>query len=151
MGLHAMSNPDLAMIQYLELAKFSQARRQLAGRDRFLILAGVAACRAGFLDVAETCRERVLKHNPRHLLGQWATLPEALRSEDFPALYHQLERFCSVEKAESLLSGLNASVKLEDSVSARDFAWKQLADECWKDESPALTGEQEATANGKTD
>ena len=37
-----MSNPDFAMIHYLELATLSQARRQLVGRDRFLILAGVA-------------------------------------------------------------------------------------------------------------
>lgn len=146
-----MSNPDLAMIQYLELAKLSQARRQFAGCDRFLILAAVAACRAGFLDVAETCRERVLKHNPHHLLGQWDSVPEALRSGDVAALHHQLERFCSVEKAESLLSGLNADVTLEDSVSARDFAWRQLGEDCWSDEGSAIPGERETTANGKTD
>jgi hypothetical protein len=142
-----MSNPDLAMIQYLELAKISQAQRQFAGRDRFLILAAVAACRAGFLDVAATCRDRVLKHNPHHLLSQWGTVPEALRSGDFAALLHQLERFCSVEKAESLLAGLNANVVLEDSVSARDFAWKQLAEKCWN----ATADEPETGANGKTD
>lgn len=145
-----MSNPDVAMVQFLELAKLSQARRQFAGRDRFLVLAGAAACRAGCLDVAETCRERVLRHNPRHLLSQWPTLADALRSDDFAAFHHQLERFCSVEKAEQLLSGLDVRISLDDTESAKDFAWKQLSDDCWNDEDPAI-GEREPTANGKTD
>lgn len=142
-----MSNPDLAMVQYLELAKLSQARRQFAGRDRFLILAGAAACRAGFLEIAETCRTRVLGHNPHHLLSRWATFPDALRSEDFAVFQHQLERFCSVEKAEQLLSGLDASLTLDETQPAQDFAWKQLADECWNDFGPAIGG-REPTANG---
>lgn len=145
-----MSNPDLAMIQYLELAKLSQARRQFAGRDRFLILAGIAACRAGILDVAEACRARVLEHNPHHLLSQWATFPDALRSEDFAAFQHQLERFCSVEKAEQILSGLDVSLGWDERESVKDFAWKQLADECWNGVEPAIGG-REPTANGKTD
>ena len=150
-GVEIMSNPDLAMIWYLELAKLSQARRQFAGSDRFLILAGAAACRSGLLEVAEICRERVLRHNPRHLLSRWPTFPDALRSEDFATFQHQLERFCSLEKAESLLSGLGVIITLDETVFAKDQALEQLADECWNEESPPIPGEPETKANGKTE
>ncbi len=150
-GVEIMSNPDLAMIWYLELAKLSQARRQFAGSDRFLILAGAAACRAGFLEVAEICRARVLRNNPRHMLSRWATFPEALRNEDFAPFHHQLERFCSVEKAESLLSGLNRTITLDETASAKDMALEQLAEECWNEDSRPIPGEPETKANGKTD
>jgi hypothetical protein len=146
-----MSNSDWAMIQYLELAKISQAQRQLAGRDKFLILAGVAACRSGLLDIAEACRDHVLKHNPHHLLGRWPSLPDALRSEDFAAFHHQLERFCGVEKAESLLAGLNASIVFDESLSASDFASQQLEHNCWQDKIPVTPDESRTRANGKTD
>src|SRR5690606_15248068 len=102
-----MTNSDLALIQYLELAKISQAKKQPAGCGRFLILAGVAACRSGWLDVAESCRTRVLEQNPHHLLNRWPTLPDAIRSSDFSAFLRQLERFCPIERAESILAELN--------------------------------------------
>lgn len=126
-----MSNADAAAIQYLKLATISRAKQQLAGCDRFLVLAGAAACRAGWLDVAELCRARVLRHNPHHLLRRWDALPDALRSEEFPPFLRQLERFCPVERAESLLSELNETVEIRDEISRHDQALEQLADPAW--------------------
>jgi hypothetical protein len=145
-----MSNPDLAVVQYLELAKISQTKQQLAGRDRFLILAGIAACRAGWLDVAETCRRRVLEHNPRHLLSQWDTLPNALRSQDFATFLRQLERFCPVERAETLLTELGARVSLPEDVDPKDLVLEQLAEISEGPPVQFLTDEPDPGESGKT-
>ncbi len=127
-----MSSADLAVVQYLALAKISQARQQTSGGDRFLVLAAEAACRAGWLDVAERCRELVLKHNPHHLIGRWPAVADALRSEEFRPFFKQLERFCSVERAESLLSELNQNIVEEEDLLG-DLAREQLADPVWEE------------------
>lgn len=145
-----MSNPDLALVRYLELAKISQAKRQQAGSDRFLILSGVAACRAGFLDVAELCRSRVLEHNPHHLLNQWPTLPDAIRSPDFAGFLRQLERFCPAERAEMLLSELGADVALREEASAQEVALKQLSDAVWERPGVSINEESDPGESGKT-
>ena len=94
---------DLEMLNYVKLAALSAGKGQPLGRDRFLILAGAAACRAGLLDVAERCRELVLHDNPRHLIGGFDSFPDAMRSEDFTPLLKHLQRLCPVEQAEYLL------------------------------------------------
>ncbi len=145
-----MSNPDLALMQYLELATISQAKRQMGGRDRFLILAAVAACRAGWLDVAEICRTRVLEHNRHHMLSRWPTLPDAVRSEDFSSFHRQLERICSFEKAEMLLHELQADVVLQDEVSPGEQALAKLAEAVWDAPGNSLNEEPEPGESGKT-
>lgn len=101
-----MPNHDLAMLAFATLADISRQRGQQSGCDRFLLLAGQAACHAGWLDVAERCRLIVLAHNPHHLLGRYESFPDALRAEDFQPYLRNLERFCSYEHAEHLLQGL---------------------------------------------
>ncbi len=126
-----MSNADLAVVQYLELAKISEAKQQSSGSDRFLVLAAEAACRAGWLDVAERCRRIVLTHNPHHLIRRWPTVPDALRSKEFQPFLKQLGRFCSVERAETLLSELDRSIKVDAADSLGDLARAQLGDPVW--------------------
>ena len=128
-----MSNAERAAIHYLKLATISRAKQQLAGCDRFLVLAGAAACRAGWLDVAEICRDRVLEHNPHHLLRRWDTLPDALRSDEFPVFLKQLDRFCPAERAEMLVSELDQAADLGDEATGREDALKQLADPAWNE------------------
>ena len=48
-------------------------------------------------------REIVLANNPQHLIRKYASLPDALRSENFKVFHAQLDRFCTFEKAEYLL------------------------------------------------
>lgn len=98
-----MPDPEREMLAYLQLAAVSTEKQQSLGRDRFLILAGAAACRAGFVDVADRCRELVLSVNSRHIIGQYESFADAMRNEDFQPLVKQLSRLCPPEQAEFLL------------------------------------------------
>jgi len=98
-----MADHELAMLSFTRLARLSQEKQQAAGRDRFLVLAGRAACMAAFLDVAAACREVVLAANARHFLSGSASFPEALRQADQAGFFAALDRFCSFEQAEHLL------------------------------------------------
>jgi hypothetical protein len=101
-----MIDHEAAMLAYVRLAEVSQRKNQLLGRDKLLVLAAAAACRAGWLDVAERCRQRVLENNPSHLLGSYATIAEALRNDDFAPFLKQLDRLCGYERAEFLVEDL---------------------------------------------
>lgn len=103
------------MLTYATLAAASGQRQQSLGRNRLLVLTAASACRAGWLDVAERCRQLVLNDNPRHLIGKSPTVADALRDADFQAYLKQQERLCGYERAEHLLEQLDprpgASVK----------------------------------------
>jgi hypothetical protein len=101
-----MRDHESAMLSYIRLAEMSQRRRQLLGRDKLLVLAAAAACRAGWPDVAERCRQLVLEHNPAHLFRNFPSVAAALRSEDFGPLLKQHERLCGYERAEFLVNDL---------------------------------------------
>jgi hypothetical protein len=96
-------NYEAAMVAFVELADQARAKKQLFPCDKFLILAGAAACRAGCLEVAARCRELVVRHNAAHLLTRFESLPDALRDAEFQTFLKQLEKFCSPERAEHLL------------------------------------------------
>jgi len=102
-----MSDSQRDMLAYVHLAVLSQQKGQLAGCDRFLVLAAAAACRAGWPDVAQRCRSLILDHNRAHLIGRFESVAEALRSEEFQPFVKQLDRFCGSERAEFLLTQLN--------------------------------------------
>lgn len=101
---------EQAMLTYSKLAEISARKQQLKGRDRFLILAGIAATRSGWADVAARCRDLVVADSPRHVLARYATFADALRDSDFEAFSRQIRRFCSLERAEHLLEQLNEPV-----------------------------------------
>ena len=111
-------NHESAMLAYVRLADVSQRKQQLIGRDKLLVLAAAAACRAGWIDVGERCRELVLDHNPAHLIGTFPTAADAVRSSEFTPLLNQLERMCGYERAEFLVSELGLEPQPED--GARD-------------------------------
>jgi len=91
------------MLAFAILAGESRKRGQLQGELRFLILAGIAACHAGHSEVADYCYHRILDINPHHLMSRYASITEALRSEDFQTFSQRLDRFCTYEHAEFLL------------------------------------------------
>jgi hypothetical protein len=111
-------NHESAMLAYVRLADVSQRKQQLIGRDKLLVLAAAAACRAGWIDVGQRCRELVLEHNPAHLIGTFPTAADAVRSSEFTPLLNQLERMCGYERAEFLVSELGLEPQPED--GARD-------------------------------
>ena len=100
------------MLAYAQLAALSQQKRQLPSRDKFLILAAAAGCRGGWPDVSERCRELVLSNNPAHLIKNSATFVESMRTPEFEQFLKQLERFCSGEKAEHLLTELGIDIPM---------------------------------------
>jgi hypothetical protein len=111
-------NHESAMLAYVRLADVSQRKQQLIGRDKLLVLAAAAACRAGWIDVGQRCRELVLEHNPAHLIGSYPTAADAVRSSEFTPLLNRLERMCGYERAEFLVSELGLEPQPED--GARD-------------------------------
>jgi hypothetical protein len=124
-----MPDHERAMLAYARLAAIAWQKRQLPGRDKFLLLAAASACRAGWPDVAERCRELVLAHNPLHLVGHEEAFVVAMRSPDFGPFVRQLERFCSPERAEHLLAELGIEVivpSVEDERRAGDIARELL-------------------------
>ena len=107
-----MRDHELAMLAYVKLADLSQQKRQLLGRDKFLLLAAAAACSAGWPEVAQRCQRLVLENNPSHLIGKFATMADALRDPEFQPFRTRLERFCTYEKAEHLLHELQVAARL---------------------------------------
>ncbi len=106
-------NHEQAMLAYVRLADVSQQKHQLIGRDKLLVLAAAAACRAGWIDVGERCRQLVLEHNPAHLIGTFPTAADAVRNDNFTPLLNQLERMCRYERAEFLVSELGLEAQPE--------------------------------------
>ena len=119
------------MLAFAILAAESRNRQQNQGELRFLLLTGTAACRAGFSKVAETCYRRVLEVNPHHMLTNYSSLPEALKSPDFQTLVSRLDRFCTFEHAELLLEKHQPGWD-------REFI-EDLEDECLKTLSGEMT------------
>jgi hypothetical protein len=120
-----MDDHDAAMLAFVKLAGVSQSREQLGPRDKFLVLAGVAASRADHPAVAQRCRELLLAHNPSHLLKRYETIELALEADEFQTYFRQVSRFCSYEKAEHHLAQLDISTdlpKLSAKLSAADYA-----------------------------
>lgn len=132
-----MPDHERAMLTYVSLADLSQQKQQLLGRDKFLILAGAAACRGGWPDVAERCRSLVLENNPFHTISRYASFPDALRNSEFEPFLKQLMRFCPYERAEHLLSSLDVdplpAERLEES-TAGDYALSVLSAAHWSAE-----------------
>jgi hypothetical protein len=120
-----MDDHDAVMLAFVKLAGISQSRDQLGPRDKFLVLAGVAASRAGHPAVAQRCRELVLANNRAHLLKRYETFTRALEDGEFQTYFKQVSRFCSYEKAEHHLSQLDISAelpKITAKLSPEDYA-----------------------------
>ncbi|MEK6258152.1 MAG: hypothetical protein AABP62_05985 [Planctomycetota bacterium] len=121
-----MLDHETAMCAYVQLAVLSDEKQQTLVRDRFLLLAGVEACRAGWLDVAERCREKLVVSNPAHQLNHHATMADALRDTDFHQLVAKWERYCPFEQAEHLLRQLGLTPEGDQPEVSRGERMMQL-------------------------
>lgn len=101
-----MADPVEILSIYLHLARASERRRRPHVRDRLLVLAAVAATRAGLLRIAAYCRQLVVQHNAQHLIRRWPTVAVALRDPEFQHFLAHLEKRYSRENAEQLLESL---------------------------------------------
>jgi hypothetical protein len=105
---------------YLHLARAAELRRQPLVRDRVLVLAGVLAARVDLSPIAAACRERILEHNPGHMLARWSTMGEALAHEDFQSLVNQLATRYGPEQVELLVEQLGIERGSERATYASD-------------------------------
>lgn len=121
-----MPDYEQAMRSYVRLARLSDEKQQPQGRDRFLLLAGQAACHAGWLEVADRCRSLVLRANSKHLLSRTASFPDALRDPDATAYFARLASFCSFEQAEHLLRGLDQWPEPAETGAAGELSLREL-------------------------
>ncbi len=103
---------ERAMLMFAQLASVAAEKKQMIGRNRFLLLTGIAATRAGYAEVAARCHDLITISSPQHIVGHSASFAEALRDADFQTFMHQAEKFCSIEKAEYLLSEMGKSLPM---------------------------------------
>ncbi len=122
-----MGDHESAMLAFCRLARISHDRLQAQGRDRFLLLAGVAACRAGWPAVAERCRDLIVTHNPRHFLRGSATLADALRDNANSGFFRKANLVCSFEQAEHLLTEHGGLPLVTDEHTAGELAEAELS------------------------
>lgn len=108
-----MSGDERGLLNVLFLAAQSHRKKQAPGRDRFLMLTLIAACRAGFPEIADQCRKQIVLHSPHHLLNQFNDAIEAMQSEEFQIFSKQVQRFCTAERAEQLAQGLGFHAEKE--------------------------------------
>src|SRR5262245_48280866 len=101
-----MTSPIELLGSYLHLARAAELRRQPLVRDRVLLLAAVIAAQIDLAPIAAACRQRILKHNSRHLIGRFDSVAEALQEEDFQALVVQVSGRYGPERVEQLVAQL---------------------------------------------
>lgn len=98
---------------YLHLARASELRRRLHVRDRLLVLAAVIAARSGLSRIAAYCRQRILEHNPQHLIRRWETVWHAAGDPEFVHFLRHIERRYPMESAEGMLNSLGVELGRE--------------------------------------
>lgn len=85
-----------------------------------LLLAAAVGADMRLTKLAAYCRQEILEHNPRHLIGQWETVEEALLQDEFLGLLKQVRRKYSVERSERLLESLGIEIANERDTYYRD-------------------------------
>lgn len=115
-----MTPPIEMLANYLHLARAAERRRQMLVRDRVLLMAAVIAAQIRLPPIAAACRERILAHNPRHLVGRWPSVAEALKAEEFQTLIRQLATRYAPERVEQLLAQLGIQRGRERATYAGD-------------------------------
>jgi hypothetical protein len=108
-----MRDHEAAMCAYAQLAALSHEKQQALSRDRFLLLTGVEACRAGWPAVAMACHASLMAHRSPIQVTLFASFEDALRDEDFRRLADHWERWCPFERAEHLLADLGRTARVE--------------------------------------
>ena len=104
--IEVMSKPIEILGLYLHLAEASQRRQRPHVRDRMLLIAAMIAARMQLPRISAYCRREILIHNPRHLIGRWPQVEDAIQHPDFLHLLKSVQRRYPQEKAERLLDNL---------------------------------------------
>jgi len=98
---------------YLHLARASETRQQMLVRDRLLVIAASIAVDEGLPLIAACCRQKILDHNPGHLVRRWRPGVDANSDPDFQTFLKQMRRRYPREKAEQMLASLGLDMARE--------------------------------------
>lgn len=101
-----MSKPADILGLYLHLARASERRKRPHVRDRLLVISAFISARMGLARIAAYCRQEILKHNPRHIIGRWDQVEVAIDQPDFQHVLRNVQRRFPQEKAERMLASL---------------------------------------------
>ena len=104
--IEVMSEPVDILGLYLHLAAASGRRQRPHVRDRMLLISAMIAARMQLPRISAYCRHEILTHNPRHLIGRWKRVEDAIHHPDFLHLLKSVQRRYPQEKAERLLASL---------------------------------------------
>jgi hypothetical protein len=99
-----MKTPDAVPRMYEELANHYARHGESRQRDNCLVLAADAALAAGIPEEAERLRKRLLLTNPHHLLRPYASMAEAMQSEDVRDFVADLRRQTPPDMVAKLLN-----------------------------------------------
>ena len=130
-----MAPPVELLGTYLQLVRGAERRQQPLVRDRVLVLAAVLAAQIeGLAPIAACCRERILAHNPGHMLSRWPTVALARQHEDFQSLVNQLASRYGTERVEQLVIQLGLEARPDRDAYATDGEYAAaLLDADWDD------------------
>ena len=95
-----------------------------------LVLAGSLSSHLQLSRVAACCRQRILEHNPQHMVRRWPDFATALEDSDFQHVLKQNQRRFPPEKAERLLDDLGIDMANERATyySDEEYAAELLGD-----------------------
>jgi hypothetical protein len=108
---------------YLHLARASESRQQMLVRDRLLVIAASIAVDEQLPLIAACCRQRILDHNPGHLVRRWQPTEEANNDPDFQTFLKQMRRRYPREKAEQMLASLGLDMARERETYYSDYEY----------------------------
>jgi CO/xanthine dehydrogenase Mo-binding subunit len=98
-----MKTPDALPRMYEDLANHHARQGESRQRDNCLVLAADAALAAGIPEEAERLRKGLLLTNPHHLLRPYASMAEAMQSDDVRDYVADLRRQIPPEMAAKLV------------------------------------------------
>jgi hypothetical protein len=101
-----MPSSDRLLVVYRDLADWHERQGLVQMRDHFLVLAADAALSAGRSEEAERLRQRLVRGNPQHLLGSFASFAQALQAFDVQEYVQDLRQRHPPEAAETLLDSI---------------------------------------------
>ena len=104
--IEVMSEPVDILGLYLHLARASERRKRPHVRDRLFVISAFISARMGLPRIAAYCRQRILEHNPRHIIGRWDRVDDAIDQPDFQHVLRTVQRRYPQEKAEKMLDTL---------------------------------------------
>lgn len=97
---------------WTEAAAWALCRQQGPAAQRLLLMTMDAATQAGWLQLADVARDRLVTLNPKHQVATFPTAADALRDDDISTLVRSVGRQIRFEEAERMVTSRPADDRL---------------------------------------